>query len=288
MAGSYRVFIPAVWSKFIQFYFEKKLFAQSFFKDYSADVILGGDDVNIPHIATVDAGTLTHTSGAITDNIVSETRSILSINTWAYKSRKFSDFYMAQIATKYSIQAAYAQTLAESIRRKIDTDLLAEGTNIYPRVGNSATNLGTTTIEGGIRILESYSIPQTECAFFFHGNAFWGELMQNQKYYDASQWGRPVAAGGQAQPVGNLYGIPVYVSAQVPVGTDNNEGGHRNLLVHNSRIVFALGNLTGTPGMPRTTVEGVADARATRVMADIMYGVKTTDNEGGVRIISNT
>lgn len=287
--SGYVVFRPDVWSAYVKFYFKKKLYAANHFMNFSGDVRGGGKQVDIPHITRgPDAGTLTQTTGAITDNTITETRTQLTIATWKYSSRLFTDFQEAQIASKYNVQAAYAEDIAQILAEDLDTALLGQGTEVYPRVGNSATNLGTTTIEGAIRITETYSIPFDGLAFFFHPNAFWGELMQNQKYYDASQWGKGVASSGQNQPVGTLYGMPTYVSAQVPVGTAGAEAGHRNLLVHKRSIVFALSNIDGTDAGPRVQVQGAADALARRVVGDILYGVKTTDNFGGVRIISNT
>lgn len=86
-----------------------------------------------------------------------------------------------------------------------------------------------------------------------------------------------------------LFGIPIFITTQVPSGTASSEGGHRNLLVHKDAFVWALGNIPGTndQGVRITEIPNQSGNLATKVIGDIMYGVKLLSAYYGVRIISN-
>lgn len=86
-----------------------------------------------------------------------------------------------------------------------------------------------------------------------------------------------------------MLGIPMFVTTQIPAGTDNTEGGHRNLLVHKDAFVWALGNIPSTneQGVRITEIPNQSGNLATKIIGDIMYGVKLLSAYYGVRIISN-
>jgi hypothetical protein len=286
-AQTYLVYRPDVWSPYIDRLFKEKLTAQKFFKDYSDYVTEGGKSIMIPSDAIYTVTSVTTTTGDVTGNLVTDTRTILDINTWKAVTRVFADFQAAQVAKNYRIKEVYAENMAHALAKSLDTDLfaLATATNISRVVNASTAGLKSSDLEAAIGIIESYNIPREECAFFFAPKAYYSEVLSVQKLYDASQFGKAsLITGNQDQ----IYGVPVFLTNDLPASNASIEGGaHRNLLIHSRAFAYALGNLPGgTPSGVRMQEKASENLRVT-VVADIMYGVKKVGNSyRGVRLIS--
>lgn len=285
LSQTFTAFTPEVWSPRINFFFRARLAAAPFFDDYSSDVANGGDTVHIPAVtAGFTVSNISTTNGAVTSTNISDTNTNLSVDTWKGVAYDLTDFQMAQIQKSYNIKNAYAQAMGYQLAQTFDTAILAKGASVTAGVGNSGTDLLATSIEKAFGILESNSIPKEECVLFLHPKAYWNELMSIQKYYDASQFGKPSVPQGAHDM---LYGVPVVITSQVPTGTAGTEGGHRNLLVHKSAIVFALGRLPGAVQGGVRIQEKPSEDLKVRFIGDIIYGVGILNAAAGVRIISN-
>ena len=306
VGSNYRIFSPEIWSAFLKIYFKNKLYAAKFFLDFSSDLKGGGDMITIPNLTEGPAPiNLTTTTGALTDFVVSETRTQLTLDTWKGASKVFSDFEAARIASHYNLQEMELRdNIAYKLAQVLDTGLIGQtggSLSINLHTGTSAVQVNNTAIQEAIRIAASYSLDRSGLAFFFHPNAFWGELMRRHQIVDASQFGKPTlgagggAMGGEFNPVAYLYGIPLYETPQV--GTCSGIGGdgypstsHRNLLIHKRAIVYALANIDGMGVGPRlqTTSMLPGGNLAMRVVGDIAYGIKLIGANEAVRIISDT
>ena len=287
LSQAYTVFEPSIWSPKINVEFKKRLVAAKYFDDYSDDVTEGGGTIYIPQLAegAFTAADIKTSSGEVAATNLSDTKTSLTLTSWKGSAFVMSDYQKARIAKNYRLQEAYALGAGYSVAKKFDTDILALGSSITHGVGNSATDLLATSIEKAFAILESHSVPKEECVLFLHQNAYWGELMKIAKYYDASQFGKPSVPQGAHDL---LYGAPVVITNQIPAGTAGTEGGHRNLLVHKRAFAYALASLEGVGQSGVRIQEKPSEHLRTRVIADIMYGVKCVGNYYGVRIISNT
>lgn len=291
-AQSYVIYRPDVWSGFIDNIFHAKLRSAKFFKNYSDYVTEGGKTIIIPSGAAYTATAITTTTGDITGNLVADTGTRLDIDTWYGDSRVFADFQKAQVASNYRAMETHAENMGKALAAALDSSLIALITSTYPsRVVNASTaGLKSSDLESAISIVESYNIPREECMFFFHPKAYYGEVLAVQKLYDASQFGKTSLVQGTHDV---MYGVPVVVTSQVAASAASNEGGsHRNFLIHNRALAYALGNLpqTGNSSVMPSGVriqEKEAEALRTTVVADIMYGVKTVGGSyRGVRLVS--
>jgi hypothetical protein len=211
----------------------------------------------------------------------------LDIDKWYKASMVKADFQAAQIGKQYRLKEIYAENMAHSITKQLETDIIALFTaaNFAPVVNASTAGIKSSDLEAAIGIAESYNIPREEMMFFFHPKAYFGEVLAVQKLYDASQFGKVSLVQGSHD---QMYGIPVVVSSMVGAPNASIEGGkHRNMLVHTRAIAFALGNLPGgTPSGVRLQ-EKTSEHLRVHVVADIVYGVKKVgDSYRGVRIIS--
>lgn len=285
-AQTYLVFRPDVWQPFIDRVFKSKLEAAKFFKDYSDSVTEGGKSIIIPHDAEYTPASITTTTGDITANLVTDTRTILDINTWEGVARVFADYQAAQVGKQYRLKETYAENMGHALAKKLDESLfgLATAANISRVVNASTAGVKSSDLESAIGIIESYNIPREECMFYFKPKTYFGEILAVQKLYDASQFGKATVIAGSHDQV---YGVPVSLSNNLIAPNASIEGGSsRNLLIHNRAWAYALGNLPGgSPSGVRLQEKNSENLRVT-VVGDIMYGVKKIHNSyRAVRII---
>jgi hypothetical protein len=284
---TYLVYRPDIWSPYIDRLFREKLYTAKFFKDFSDYVTEGGKSVMIPHDATYTASDITTTTGELSGNVVTDTRTILDIDTWKASARVFADFQAAQVGKQYRLKEIYAENMAHPLAKALEQSLfgLATAANISRVVNASTAGIKSSDLESAISIIESYNIPKEECIFFFHPKAYFVEVLAVQKLYDASQFGKASLIKGSH---GELYGIPVVLSTLVPASNASIEGGgHRNLLIHNRAFCYAVGNLPGGQASGIRLQEKASESLRTMVVADLMYGVKKVGSGyRGVRIIS--
>lgn len=275
----YDVFNPEIWSSKLNRAFQKKLVAASFFDNYSSEIAGRGDLLWIPGLSNgFTATAIATTSGDITPTNLSDTKSSMTIDQWMGTSFVMTDYQAKMVGSQYRLQEEYINKMGYALALKVDTDLLALGASITKVLNDSATSITSTILEQAIAFMESSSIPVSECAFIFHPNAYWKEIMGSDKLVNASKYGKVILPN---PPHNELYGIPVYITANVPAGTAGTEGGHRNLLVHKNAIIYAMAN----DGVQITTAKG--ESLRTKYIADVMYAKKLLNAGSGVRIISN-
>lgn len=292
LSQTFAVFTPTVWSPRIYFFLKNKLIASQVFDDFSDEVISGGDTINIPYIADgFSATAIQTTNGQLTGTNISDTKSALAVNQWVGNALIISDFQMAQVAKSYRLKEGYMQAMGYALAKKLDVDIIRLAANsAISTVGNSSTALLATTIERAMSILASRSVPLNECNFIMHPKTYYRRIFNVQKFYDASQYGKATLPQGV---VDYLYGVPVVVTQQITTQTYAAENlsaanGYRNLLAHKSAFAFAIGNIPGA-----NTINGVrleearanGSDKATKLSADIAYGVKLVNSSRVVKII---
>lgn len=172
-ASYFTIFEPEIWSPFISVYFKKKLGAAKFFRDFSEEFRSGGDRTSIPTVGdSFIATAITQTTGDVSTRIISDTAVVLTINKWYGDGLLIADFQKAQISASYNMQRIYAEAMADRAARRLDTDLLALGTNINPKVGDSATDVRVSTIEAAMAKADSYSLPHEDLIIFLHPTTY--------------------------------------------------------------------------------------------------------------------
>jgi hypothetical protein len=284
LSQSFSAFTPKIWSPRVYMFFKAKLAAAPFFQDYSSDVDAGGNTVAIPKVAaSFSAGDVTTTGGVIASTNVNDTNTILTLNQWKAVAYDISDYQYAQLTKSWNVKNGYAQAMGYALAKTFDTALLANGSSVTPVVGDSSKYLLSTSLEKAFGILESNSVPKEDCVFFVHPKTYWNTIMAISKYYDASQFGKPSVPQGAHDM---LYGVPVVITSQIPLGTDGTEGGYRNLLVHKSAIVYAMNMMPGADSTGIRLQEKETSDLKKRIIADINYGTAVLNALAGVRVIS--
>ncbi len=284
--------INEVWSPRIEREFTPRLVAADFFKNVSDLYTPGGDIAHVPGIygsAELSVKTKTGGSEYTLQNATVEDNT-LTLDTWkeiTFIIEKWEQQLMLQsanVAMEYSDQAS--KKLAADLDSAIFTVLNSTVTN---SVGNESNNLTDGVIREAIEILASKNIPTEELAFFINSTAYWHDMMGDNKYVQAyvAGWpaGRtPVITGNFGNAVGQiqgiLYGMPVYVSSQVP-----KTSSITNFLAHPSAVMYAV----RTPGNNMVNSESWDEKLkgGTVWMNEIMYGVDELREDTACKILSN-
>lgn len=281
---TFTAFTPEIWSPRINFFFKTRLVAAPWFEDYSSDVSSGGDIIHIPNISDgFSTSDVAVTNGTVTKTNLSDTNTNLTVSNWKAVAYDLTDFQFAQIMKSFNVRNAYGMAMGHSLAKKFDLDLLAEGANISPTVGTTGTSLVATNIETAFGILASNSIPKEDVVFFVDPKVYWNDIMSIQKYYDASQFGKPSVPQGAHDL---LYGVPVILTNQLPsaVGT-----GVINLLVHRRAFVYAhaaLPNMSAEEGVKLRIQEKPSESLKVQFIGDMAYGMVTLNAKAGVKVLS--
>ena len=277
-----------IWSPRTTAYFFANMKAGKFFEDFSDLVTDGGKTVIIPTDDNFSVTSVSQNSGEISATSMTDTVIRLDINRWMAVPRRISEMNEAQMMRSFRLRDTMAMSQAKSLASFFDKELLdacagitqqADVGNAVKVISNSTTALGSTGIEDAIRLMDSNNYPLDECAFFINPTPYWNNIAKVSKYYDASQFGgKSVTIEGANT---SLYGIPLFITSNV----DKNSTGYRNLLVHQSTVGYALGNLPGGSQGVQLTEKDSEYLRKT-IYAKILYGVKLRRVLGGVRIQS--
>jgi len=102
-----------IWQPFIDRIFKKKIQAAKFFRNYSDGITEGGKSLIIPHDAAYTTTSITTTTGDVTANLVTDTRTILDIDTWEGVARIFADFQAAQVGRQYRLKESFAENMKD-------------------------------------------------------------------------------------------------------------------------------------------------------------------------------
>jgi len=274
LGQDYTVFQAEVWTPRFNVAFEKRLHGKKFCTDVSDRYIPGTYKIHIPHIGnSFTASSVATTSGEVTATNVADTRTILTLDKWEAVAYVMTKYEATVVMNDDKIKDALAQKMSYALADKVDQDLIGNFSSLTPSVGSTGSSLVATNIEKAISIAESNSVPIGECKFVFSPKVYWRDIAAIQKYYDASQVGRPTeVAGGQR---GGLYGVPVLVTENVPAATG---AGSISALIHPTAIVYA------------TTPIGIANKEGEHLRvkptADVIYGYKLMNAKRGVKLLS--
>lgn len=275
----YDVFRPEKWTPRLNRFLKQKLYAANFFLDYS-DIIEDTDTIHIPHISNAfRAAAIPVTSGAVDATDISETKTDLVLDQWygsAYYITKFEKREMMK--EKNVILQAYQQAMGYDLGRTLERDLLGEldGINNFPaRAGLTTTDLVATNIEYAMGILASNSVPKEECRIFLTPKVYWGDLMAIQKYYDASQFGKPSVPAGAHDM---LYGVPVVLTPNTP--KESGDLGECGAIIHPTAIVHARSGID----FAKKDSENLRD----KIIADLSWGKKVMNSKRAVRLLATS
>ncbi len=273
-------FIPEIWSDEIVAAYKKNLVAANLFKKMSF-VGKKGDTVHIP---TPTRGSASAKTGNNQVTLIAATEGIIDIaitNHYEY-SRLIEDIVEVQALS--SLRRFYTDDAGYALAKQVDTSLVqlgrtfnggsaatytgayigGDGTTAYTSGSSNASALTDAAIRRTIQRLDDNDVPMDGRFFMVppsSRNTLMGLARYTEQAFVGEQGGNNTIRNGE---IGNLYGIPVFVSSNADTAT----GGARIcLLGHRDAAV-----LVEQQGV-RSQTQYKQEYLGTLYTADTIYGV---------------
>jgi N4-gp56 family major capsid protein len=277
-------FIPEIWSDEVIASYKKNLVAANLFKKMS---FTGkkGDVIHIPK-PTRGSASVKAASTAVTLIAATETEIQVAIDKHYEYSRFIEDIVEVQALS--SMRRFYTDDAGYALAKQVDTDLVqlgrtfnggdagadydeafvgADGTTKYVKASNNESALSDAAIRRTIQRLDDNDVP-TEGRFFMIPPSARNTLMGLDRYTAMDFVGEAGNANtirnGQ---IGNLYGMPVYVSSNAD--TTSGTGAARVCLMGHQDAAVLVEQM----GV-RSQTQYKQDHLSTLYTSDTIYGVK--------------
>jgi len=240
----------------------------------SGNISDGGDIIHVPTVSDdFSANTINKTTGVLSASNPTNAENTITVDNWVGDKFQLSDFEVSQAQNNFSIRDKYAKNIGHALARKLDSDLISLMTSASDSVSDSTTVLNATHLENALAIAESNSVPKDELSWVFNPKTYYGTLLGNAKFYDASTFGEASLPSGA---INRLYGVPVYTTPQIT--TDSFSATHSpvmvNVLSHPEHVMYGLGTLPGAGAAQngvRIQEKDSEELRAT-IVGDLIYG----------------
>jgi hypothetical protein len=271
-------FIPKLWSDEIIAEYEKSLVMKPLIKSMKM-VGKKGDTINIPMPVRGSANQkLTETQVTLVAD-TSGNKQIVVDQHWEY-SRLIEDITSVQALA--SMRKFYTQDAGYALATKVDSDLVATaianfGTVghatdtglIVPAVAGSAGDFSDAAFRDAIQILDDADVPMDNRKLVVPPAAR-NHIMGIDRYVSSDFVNGKGVVNGK---IGELYGINVYVSTNLPA---NDDGEKPCLLFHTDALVIAEQMAV------RTQTQYKQEYLADLMTADTLYGEDVYRPDSGV------
>jgi len=282
-------FIPEIWSDEIVAAYKKNLVMANLVKRMNFKG-KKGDTVHVPAPTRGSANAKTATN-AVTLIVATETEVQVSINKHYEYSRLIEDIVEVQALT--SLRSFYTEDAGYALAKQIDADLVqlgrafngatvgtddyatsasstkayigSDGTTAYNSATSNAAALTDAAIRRTIQRLDDNDVPM-DGRFFIIPPSSRNTLMGLARYTEQAFVGDGNAI--RNGEIGNLYGIPVFVTSNADFGAGNSGADRICLMGHRDSMV-----LVEQMGV-RTQTQYKQEYLANLLTADTLYGVK--------------
>jgi N4-gp56 family major capsid protein len=295
-------FIPAIWSDEIAAAYKKNLVIANLIKKMNFKG-KKGDTVHIPVPARGSASAKS-ASTQVTLIAATESEKTVSITSHYEYSRLIEDIVEAQALT--SLRAFYTDDAGYALAKQVDTSLIqlgrgfngatvgtndyatsntstkayigSDGTTAYNSTSSNAAALTDAAIRRTIQRLDDQDVPM-DGRFFIIPPSSRNTLMGLARYTEQAFVGE---AGGNNTirngEIGNLYGIPVFVSTNADTGAGNSGADRICLMAHRDSMI-----LVEQMGV-RSQTQYKQEYLGTLFTADTLYGVAELRDYGAVAL----
>ena len=281
------VFIPEIWSDEVIAAYEKNLVLANLVKKMSMQG-KKGDTIHIPVPVRGTANAKVENQAVTLQNNV-DTEITVSINKHFEYSRLIED--ITDVQALASLRQFYTGDAGYALAKQVDDDLFTEATGafstFYNDGGTTTTAYAVDTVAAAdvfsdgflrdmIQKLDDNDVPMDN-RFLVIPPVLRNAIMGVERYVSSDfVSGQPVQNG----KIGNLYGVDVYVSSNVPVietAAANSAGGDVRgaILAHKDALVLA--EQVGV----RSQTQYKQEFLGTLYTADRLYGVETLRADSG-------
>ena len=277
---NHATFIPKLWSDEILAEYEKSLVMKPLVKSLK---MAGkkGDTINIPMPLRGSANQkVTETQVTLVAD-TSGNKQIVVDQHWEY-SRLIEDITSVQALA--SMRKFYTQDAGYALATKVDADLIATAIAnftsvgmasdtglVVPAVAGSAGDFNDQSFRDAIQILDDADVPMDNRKLVIPPAAR-NQIMGIDRYVSSDFVNGKGVVNGK---IGELYGINVYVSTNLP---DNGSGEKPCLLFHTDALVIAEQLAV------RTQTQYKQEYLADLMTADTLYGEDVYREDSGVVI----
>ena len=276
-------FVPDLWADGIYKFFKRDTVFKGILDDYSA-LIKGvgyGENVIIPQITLKDASEKSQ-GDVVTYDATATDATTLTIDKHYYNAMIFDD--VLTIQSQGDLTKKYVGMFGEALARQFDSDCwtaLQSMSNDFQLAGDDA--MSEANWQSILTSLGVNGIPYMEgdCSMVVNPTMM-ADILDPQngisKYYwraDAGGDTTPLNEGGTKGFMGKLHGINVYMSSTISSGgTATTKSG---AVFHKEAVAFAVQQDV------RVQSAYSIDALGTRIVADMLYGVKCVDSASNVK-----
>lgn len=266
-------YIQEAWDREIQQPYDKSLTAAKLVKDRSGLVSGGGDVINVPFTAGVNARAKAASTNVTYDS-PEGTPITIAIDKHYYVAVLIED--IAKIQSNFNLKDAFQQRMAEALARQIDTDVLATYASAGTTVAAGAA-VTDANILAVVAALDAANVPQTGRRGIIGAGAK-GDLLGINKYTAYDQTGKTGnAVNGTDGMVGAVYGMELYMSQNAPVSTTG-----RELFFHKDAISLAQQQ------KPKFEMEYSVDSIGWKTVLHTVYGVGVERSSAVVQVTRTT
>ena len=286
------VFIPEIWSDEVIAAYKSNLVAANVMKKMS----FKGKKGDVIHIPKPTRGTPSAkvSEAAVTLISDTETEVLVNINKWYEYSRFIED--ITEVQALSSMRRFYTEDAGYSLAKQVDTDLVqlgrvmnggdgtnaydagytgADGTTLYD--GTNAAALTDIAVRNVIQKLDDQDVP-TSGRFFLVPPAARNTLLGLDRYTAMDSVGDAGSNNSiRNGHIGNLYGIPVYVTSNADT---TNADGDRVCLMGQKDAAVLVEQL----GI-RSQTQYKQDYLATLYTSDTIYGVQALREDAAFAMV---
>jgi N4-gp56 family major capsid protein len=288
-------FIPEIWSDEIAAAYKKSLVAANLVKKMSFKG-KKGDTVHIP-VPTRGSAASKTAGSQVTLIAATESEVTVSINNHYEYSRLIEDIVEAQALS--SLRQFYTDDAGYALAKQVDTDLIklgrvaqsgantaaytkgyigGDGSTLYVAANNNASALTDAGIRRAIQRLDDSDVPM-DGRFFIIPPSSRNTLMGLSRYTEQAFVGEVGSANTiRNGEIGNLYGMPVFVSSNADT-TSGSTAARACLMAHKDAMV-----LVEQMGV-RSQTQYKQEYLGTLFTADTLYGVSELRDYGSVALI---
>ncbi len=263
-------FLDEKWAKEAEIAREDNLVMANKVKRYDVDVKSSGTKIHIPFVSNL-AATAVADNTAVTFQAPTESEIQLNLDQQYESSFAIQDKTTIQAA--YELGSMYSKRAGFALAKKIDSTLTALYAGLSQTVGTNA-EITAANIVRGILYLDNANAPQEGRAFVCRPTVMYS-LRQITAFTEWNSTGeKGVKVGGGNGFVGNVFGIPVYVSTNIAVAANV----AKNLLFQKDCFALAIQKDVSIERDRRP------DYLATGYISSALWGVVELRDDHGVLI----
>lgn len=266
-------YIQERWTRDVEKPFYANLQAAKLVQRRDSLVASGGDTINVPFMAQVDA----RAKAASTDVTFDSPEAapiVINIDKHYYSAVKIED--IAKVQSSYDLKGMFQSAQVEAVTRQIDTDVLG----LYGSAGNSVAGgaaIDDADILAVVAYFDAANVPSSQRRGIVGANTK-NDLLNVNKYVAYDQTGKTgKAVDGSDGLVSQVYNMDIHWSTNVPVSTTG-----RNLFFHKKAITLA------EQLKPKYEVEYRAAALAWETVLHAIYGVGVERSNALVELTRTT